>query len=199
MRCQSVLDLSTNGALYSVRLCGDRQSNTHLLVLSLTLLLFLYFQDALDTASVGMLFIHQTNHLLKLCVFLHMPFPWHVASRGGALPIIWCVREAQREPLPTAQKWSLCVFTPGSLSARRWIMGRARESLLFSSPHYSFGKLISTSLWPAIISSPVYFMAHFRISASLHVRANLHAQQCLYCVIGVELLCSVPCEILKQL
>lgn len=144
-----------------------------------------------------MLFIHQTNHLLKLCVFLRMPFPWHSASHGGALPIIWCAREAQLELLPTAQKRSLCVFTPGSLAARLWIMGRARESPLFSSPHYSFGRLISSFRWPAIIFSPVYFMAHFRINASLYVQANLHLQQCLYCVIGVALLCSVPCKTLR--
>lgn len=102
------------------------------------------------------------------CVFfLRMPFPWHVASHGGALPIIWCAQEAQREPLPATPRWSLCVFAPGSLSARGRIMGRAGESLLFSSPHYSFGKLISSFLWPAIICSPEYFRVHFRISVSL--------------------------------
>lgn len=60
------------------------------------------------------------------------------------------------------------VFTPGSLSACRQIMGRARGSPLLSSPHHSFAELISFSLWPAMIYSPVYFMAHFKISASLY-------------------------------
>lgn len=115
--------------------------------------------------STCCLFIRQT--ICWSCVFfLRMPFPWHAASHGGALPIIWCAREAQRELLPATQRWRLCVFAPGSLSARGRIMGRAGESLLFSSPHYSFGKLISSFLWPAIIYSPEYFMAHFRISTS---------------------------------
>lgn len=147
--------------------------------------------------SACCLFIRQT--ICWRCVFfLRMPFPWHAASHGGALPIIWCVREAQREPLPATQRWSLCVFAPGSLSARGKIIGRAGESLLFSSPHYSFGKLISSFLWPAIIYIPYYFMAHFRISTSLYVQADLHLQECLCCVIGILLLCSAPCKTLRR-
>lgn len=99
----------------SVRMHTHTHTNTHLLFLSLTLPLLLYFEDALHSfylsVSVRMLFVHQTNHLLKLCVFLRTPSPWHTASHGGALPIIWCARDAQREPLPTAQAWSLCVHT----------------------------------------------------------------------------------------
>ena len=91
----------------------------------------------------------------------------------------------------------VCVFTPGSLSTCRRIMGRVRGSPLFSSPHHSFRELISFSLWPAIIYSPVYFMAHFRISASLYVQANLHLQHCLYCVISIAPLCSVPCKTIR--
>lgn len=143
--------------------------------------------------SVCCLFITQT--ICWSCVFfLRMSFPWHAASHGGALPIIWCTREAQREPLPAARRWSLCVFAPGRLSARRRMMGRAGKSLSFSSSHYSSGKLISSSLWPAVISSPEYFMAHFRIIAYLYVQASLHLQEGLYSVIGVVVLCSTPCE-----
>lgn len=155
-------------------------------------LLFLYFQNAPVTVF-GCWFIRRT--ICWSCVFfLRMPFPWHAASHGGALPIIWCTREAQREPLAATQRRRLCVFAPGSLSARGRTTARAGESLSFSSPHYSFGQLISSSLWPADLR---YFMAHFRISASLYVQANRHLQEGLYSVISVVILCSTPCKKIK--
>lgn len=172
----------------------------HLCFLSLTLPLFLYFEEAPDSfylfVSVRMLFVHQTNHLLKLCVFLCTPSPWHTASRGGALPIIWCIGMPSVGHCPL-HRHEVRVFTPGSLSACCWIMGRARGSALFSAPNHSFGELISFSLWPAIIYSPVYFMAHFRFSTSLYVQANLHLLQCLYYVISLAPLCSVPCKTIR--
>lgn len=123
-----------------------------------------------------------------------MPSPWHKASLARALPIIGGLREGPSVSRCPLHRHEVCVFTPGSLSARRRIMGgSAREP----SPHHSFGELISSSLWPAIICSPEYFMAHFRISASLYVGANLGLQQCLYCVISIVLLCSVPCKTLR--
>lgn len=96
----------------SLRVRANIQTHTH----KHTLSYILYIENALGSfylsVSVRMLFVHQTNHLLKLCVFLCTPSPpWHTASHGGALPIIRCVRDAQREPLPTAQAWSLCVHT----------------------------------------------------------------------------------------
>lgn len=92
--------------------------------------------------SACCLFIRQT--ICWSCVFFRrMPFPWHAASHGSALPIIWCAQEAQCEPLPATQRWGLCVFAPGSLSARGRIMGRTGENLLFGSPHHSFGNWLA--------------------------------------------------------
>ncbi len=147
--------------------------------------------------SACCLFIRRT--ICWSCVFfsacrplgtlLHMAVLYQLSDARGTPSVSHC-------PL---HRHEVCVFTPGSLSARRRIMGRARGSPLFSSPHHSFGELISSSLWPVIIYSPVYFMAHFRISASLYIQANLHLQQCLYYVISVVplLLCSVPCKTIR--
>lgn len=147
--------------------------------------------------SACCLFIRQT--ICWSCVFfsarrplgtlLHVAVLYQLSDARGTPSVSHC-------PL---HRHEVCVFTPGSLSARRRIMGRARGSPLRGSPHQSFGELISSSLRPAIIYSPVYFMAHFRISASLYVRANLHLQQCLYCVISVAslFLCSVPCKTIR--
>lgn len=151
--------------------------------------------SASASPSACCLFIRQT--ICWSCVFFSARHPLgtllHVASR-------YQLSDARGTPsvsLCPLHRHEVCVFTPGSLSARLQIMGRARESPLFGSPHHSFGELISSSLWPAIIYSPVYFMAHFRVSASLYVRANLHLQQCLFCVISVVFLCSVPCKTLR--
>lgn len=62
----------------SVRMCADtqmlRDTNTQSRFLSLT---FLQFEYIPDSVAVRMLLVHQTNHLLKLCVFLRTPSSWH--------------------------------------------------------------------------------------------------------------------------
>lgn len=197
--CHSTLDLSVFVVLYvsqDVRRHTDALKHTVVLPFSYSLL---YFEDVPDyfylSVTVHMLFVNQINHLLKLYVSLHVVplayrFMWQCST--NYLMSAGCPAWAHC-PL---HRHKVCVFTPGSLSARVQIMVRARGSPLFSSPHHSFDKLISSSLWPAVIYSPVYFMAHFRISASLYVQANLHLQHCLYCVISVTplFLCNVPCK-----
>lgn len=119
MRCQSASDLSSID-IFCIT-CLQTHSPPFWL-------LFLYFQDA----SCYCLCQHAVYSSDKpsaevVCFSSTCHFPWHAASHGGALPIIWCTREAQREPLPTAQRRSLCVFAPGSFSARCRIMGRAER------------------------------------------------------------------------
>lgn len=182
-------------------MCLDTETQTHICSSCLWfchssyIFLMLSVLSTSPSLSACCLFIRQT--ICWSCVLfsacrplgtpLHMAVLYQLSDARGMPSVSHC-------PL---HRHEVCVFTPGSLSARRQIMGRARESLHLSSPHHSFGKLISSSLWPAIIHSPVYFMAHFRIRASLYVQANLHLQQCLYCVISVVFLCSVPCKTLK--
>lgn len=59
------------------------------------------------------------------------------------MAVLYQLSDAHRKPSVSRcppHRDGVCVFAPGSLSARSRIMGRAGESLLFSSPHYSFGK-----------------------------------------------------------
>lgn len=147
--------------------------------------------------SACCLFIRQT--ICWSCVFfsacrplgalLHVAVLYQLSDACGMPSVSHC-------PL---HRHEVCVFTPGSLSASHRIIGRVRGSPLSCSPHHSFGELISSSQWPAIICSPVYFMAHFRISTSLYVQANLHLQQCLHSVISIAplFLCSVPCKTIR--
>lgn len=160
--------------LYVVGLCHskNKKNQTHKCLYGVWLLLFSVLLVSSQIRALlrlrGMLFVHQANHLLKLYVFLRMLSLWHTASCGGALPIIWCERGALREPLPAAQT-RVCGLTPGSLSARHQIMGRARGSPLLSSPHHSFRELISSSLWPAIICSiswPISELSFFFICSN---------------------------------
>lgn len=138
------------------------------------------------------LFIRQTI-CRKLCVFPRCTAPSarqqsspNYLARAGS-PAWAAAQRAEMKPA--------CVFTPGSLSARSRVMvASGREFLLQLPLIIRLCKLISVSLWPAIICRPAYFMAHFGISASLSVEAELRVPPpCLYCVIGVRFLCSVPC------
>ena len=74
-----------------------------------------------------------------------------------------------------------CVLILGSLSARYQIMGRARWSPLLSSLHHSFGELINSTLWPAIIYSISWPISDL---APLYTFKPIYAcRSCLYCVI----------------
>lgn len=160
------------------------QTHTHLLFLSLTPPLFLIFLGC----SRWFLPLHLCPRAVcssdkpsaeVVCFSLHaVPLAHCFTWRCSTNYLMRAGRPAWATAHCTGMK-SVCSHR-GGFSAL--VMGRA--SPLFSFPHHSFGKLISSSLWPAIIYSPVYFMAHFRISASLYVQANLHLQQCLYCVIS---------------
>lgn len=177
MCCQSASDLSAID-IFLYHTCAPKHALPHFDCYS-----YIFRTLLLLSLSARCLFIRQT--ICWSCVFfLRMPFPWHAASHGGALPIIWCAQEAQREPLPATQRWSLCVF------ARGRIMGGAGESLLFSSPHYSFGKLISSFLWPTIIYNPEDFMAHFRIRFFIRSSGSALA--------GVFVLCNRHCAFVQR-
>lgn len=97
------------------------------------------------------LFIRQT--ICWSCVFFSACRPLGTELHVGVLYQLSDTRGApstSRSPLPGLE---VCALSLGSLSARHQIMGRARGSPLFSSPHHSFGRLINFSLWPAIIYS----------------------------------------------
>lgn len=185
------MDLSSTDILYIT------QTRKYYFALPLPDYCFTYIFRMLSLLSLlaCCLFIRQT--ICWSCVFfsaccslgtlLHMAVLYQLSDACGKPSVSHC-------PL---HRNEVCVFTPGSLSAHCWIMGRARASPVFSSPHYSFGKRISSFQWPAIICSPVYFMAHFRISASLYVQGNLQLQECLYCEIGIVVLCNVACKTVR--
>ncbi len=180
-------------------MCQSASLQTHkhtfALPLSDSILVFSGFFSTSLSLSACCLFIRQT--ICWSCVFfsacrplgtlLHMAVLYQLSDARGTPSVGHC-------PL---HRHEICVFTSGSLPACCRIMGRMRESRPFNSPHHWFGELISSFLWPAIIYSPVYFMAHFKISPSLYVQANLHLQRCLYWVISVVFLCSVPCKTLR--
>lgn len=201
--CQSVLDLSTFVELYvSQDVC--RHTDAHrknICASSLWLCHFSYILRRLPILSTS-------SSLSACCLFIRQTICWNCvffsARRplGTLLHVVVLYQLSDACGMPSVghcplHRHEVRVFTPGSLSACCWIMGRARGSALFSAPNHSFGELISFSLWPAIIYSPVYFMAHFRFSTSLYVQANLHLLQCLYYVISLAPLCSVPCKTIR--
>lgn len=204
MCCQSALDLSTFVVLYvSQDVCRHTNAHTRQHVCASSLWIF-RFPHILRMLSI----LPTSPSLSACCLFIRRAICWNCvffsARRplGTLLHVVVLYQLSDARGMPSVGQCPLhghevCVFTPGSLSARCRIMGRARGSLQFSTPHHSFGELISFSLWPVIIYSPEYFMAHFRISASLYVQANLYLQQCLCCVISIGPLCSVPCKTIR--
>lgn len=150
--CQSDLDLSTFFVLHATQ-DVYRHTQTHFL----SDYCFSYIVGKLSILSAVQspfpccLFIRQT--ICWSCVFFSACRPLGKERHVGVLYQLSDTRGApstSRSPLPRLE---VCVLTLGSLSARHQIMGKARGSPLITSPHHSFGELINSSLWPAIIYS----------------------------------------------
>lgn len=136
--CQSALDLSTFVVLYvsqDARKHKDKMhTHKHTFAFPLWLCrfpIFLGHSRFFLPVSACCLFIRQT--ICWSCVFfsarhplgtlLHMAVLYQLSDACGTPSVSHC-------PL---HRHEVCVFTPGSLSAWRQIMGRARGSPLFSS------------------------------------------------------------------
>lgn len=132
--CQSALDLSTVVLLYvSQGVCRRTHKHTFALPLSDSAAVSAHFQDVLDSSCLSQslcaccLFIRQT--ICWSCVFfsachplgtvLHMAVLYQLSDAHGMPSVGHC-------PL---HRHEVCMFTPGSLSARRRIMEASeRES-----------------------------------------------------------------------
>lgn len=125
MRCQSA----------SARSTIDTFCIAHADALLLHLPAILIFSEC--SCYCRWLLIHQTNHLLKLCVF-----PPRAAPPGTLLHtvVLHQLSDARgrpsvsRSPPAATQSRRLCVFAPGSLSARGRAAARAFPSALLIIP-----------------------------------------------------------------
>lgn len=152
--CQSALDLSTFVALY-VTQDVLRHIQTRLFFLSDYCFFYTVSKPQILSSapypSACCLFIRQT--ICWSCVFFSACRPLGTELHVGVLYQLSDVRGAPSTSLSPLHGHEVCVLALGSLSARHQIMGRARGSPLLGSSHHSFGELINSSLWPAIIYS----------------------------------------------